>query len=126
MLLIKRVYSLHYKDMRCFRVFLRTPIHETMCRYSLNPEEAFKIEPNPAQYLGALSKTGLPAVSLPAGQYYVTQIRKEQVEDAELIDLALELQKEGLWERLKMGDELFVRQFFEDGYPVFQLWRQIF
>ena len=108
--------------MEFFRVFLKTALCGHIGYYDLNPEEALGIDPKPDEYLDSGPEE---AAELSPGQYYVTQVKKEHVEKAELIDMALELQKEGLWERLKLGTKLYVRTLFEDGFPVFQLWRPI-
>jgi hypothetical protein len=41
----------------------------------------------------------------------------------EWLDMALEQQKDGLWERYKPENRLYVRYLFEDGCPVTQLFR---
>ena len=108
--------------MNYFRVFLKAPIFEDMLCYAINSEEAKRIDPQPDRYLDSGPEK---TETLSAGQYYITQIRKEQVENSELTDMAMELQKEGLWVRLKLENKLYVRSFSEDGHPVLQLWRKI-
>jgi hypothetical protein len=108
--------------MEFFRVFLKAPLCEDMAYYELHPEAASRIDPEPDRYLNSGPEK---AAGLPEGQYYVTQVRRESVETTELIDIALELQKEGLWERLKLENKLYIRRLFEDGFPVFQLWRPV-
>ena len=108
--------------MEFFRVFLKTSINEKLVHYTINPEEAQKIDPISDRYL-------LPNPQecdyLPAGSYFITQIRKEKIDNSELLDLAIELQKEALWNRFKPGNTLIVRSFFEDNNPVVQLWRNL-
>jgi len=102
--------------------------------YELNPEQSRCIEPDRELLLGPLVFTGRKSgetdlspdqtVSIPAGNYLFTQRRKG---DGHLfwLDLAVEQQKDGLWERYKPGNRLFVRFLFEDGSPVTQLFRTI-
>ncbi|GHV85133.1 hypothetical protein AGMMS50230_07410 [Spirochaetia bacterium] len=97
------------------------PKTERLFCFALNPSEAFRIDPEPAKWLSSKEE----ALELPAGRYYFTQIRGEVEDQSSLIEMAIELQKEGLWERLKLGDRLYVRRLFEDGSPVVQCWRQI-
>jgi hypothetical protein len=40
--------------------------------------------------------------------------------------MAIEQQKDGLWERLKPGNRLYLRILSEDGSPVTQLFRPYF
>ena len=108
--------------MEYFRVFLKAPVLEVMQCYVLNPEESNGIDPQPDRYFeSGPERTDVLAV----GEYFITQIRKEKTDIHELTNMAMELQKEGLWSRLKLENKLYVRQFFEDGQPVFQLWRRI-
>ena len=104
------------------RVFLKNPIYEKLYRYTLNKDEAFKIDPNPALYFFSGPEE---AEILDAALYYVVQVRKENVQNSELLDMAVELQKEALWSRLKLKDSLYVRRFFEDNSFVTQLWRPV-
>jgi hypothetical protein len=124
---------------------------ELFC-FSLNPAQARRIDPDPETYLGLLEAAGravpgpaagggtgnreprenagepLPCASgyvhLPAGRYYFTQLR-ERLSREEFVEMAMELQKEGLWERLKFEDRLYLRRLFEDNAPVTQAWRRI-
>jgi hypothetical protein len=110
--------------------------------FHLDPARTGLIDPNPEDYLGnpAASGVSLPGwapqqkgetrregdfLELPAGRYYVTQVRRLPRDPEELKGLAVELQKEGLWERLKLGNTLFLRFLYEDGAPVVQLWRPL-
>jgi hypothetical protein len=59
---------------------------------------------------------------LPVGNYLFAQKREILTrEDTEA--MALEIQLEGLWQRLKPGKELYLRYLFEDGRGVTQLFR---
>ena len=104
------------------RVFLSAPVYENILYYALNPLEACKIDPSPERYL----YSGAEEVrELPVGTYYFIQLRKEQIENEELIEMAIELQKEALWNRFKLENKLYRRKLFEDNSPVIQLWRPI-
>jgi hypothetical protein len=124
---------------------------ELFC-FSVNPAQARRIDPEPEAYLGPLEAAGRaipgPAaggqtgnrghketageaqqyaagyIHLSAGRYYFTQLRKGLSRD-ETIVMAMELQKEGLWERLKLEDRLYLRRLFEDNAPVTQVWRRV-
>jgi hypothetical protein len=37
--------------------------------------------------------------------------------------MAIEQQKDGLWEQLRLGNHLYIRYLFEDGSPVTQVFR---
>jgi hypothetical protein len=62
--------------------------------------------------------------ALEAGRYLFMQSR-EPVGREGILDMALELQKEGLWEGFDLDRRLFLRYVFEDGCMVSQLWRPI-
>jgi len=109
-----------------FRVFLKESIQasdkENLLQYSINPSMANKIDPLPQQYLDS---DPVPLVKLPQGVYFFTQLRKEFIDGKELLELAIELQKEALWNRLKPENKLYLRKLYEDGSFVTQLWRPI-
>ena len=119
---MKQTKNCYTCDVEFFRVFLNLPIYENLLCYTLNPLEAYKIDPAPDRYLISGPEQ---AAELTAGIYYFTQLRKEHTENNELLELAIELQKEALWNRLKLEDKLYLRTFFEDGSPVTQFWRPV-
>jgi hypothetical protein len=129
--------------------FAAGTLPEELFCFSINPAQARRIDPEPEPYLGSLeaagravpgqAESGRPEnrgeasgdprqyagdVYLPAGRYYFTQLRK-RLSREETVTLAMELQKEGLWERLKLEDRLYLRRLFEDNAPVTQIWRRI-
>ncbi|MCL2441612.1 MAG: hypothetical protein FWD14_07705 [Treponema sp.] len=120
-------------------------IEEMLFCYELNPLEIRKIDPDKERFLGTQIFVGhktnqeahdsfceLPLcepkneVSLPIGRYLFMQIRADAVLNREeWLDLAIEQQKDGLWERHKPANILFVRFLHEDGAFVTQVFRPI-
>ena len=110
---------------------------EFLLCYELNPAQSRNIEPEKELLLGPLVFAGRgtggsdspqeEAVSLPAGNYLFVQNRGENGHCApsEWLDMAVEQQKDGLWERNKPGSRLYVRFLFEDGRFVTQLFRPL-
>ena len=100
---------------------------ELMFCFTLNGEQAESIEPEAEYLLGEMLFAGKGdgrqgEVPLPAGQYLFSQ-RRSTLEREECLALAVEQQKDGLWERLKLENRLYIRRLFEDGSPVTQLFR---
>jgi len=110
--------------------------------FDLDPAQSCSIEPDKAAFLGSLLFIGhktkenagkqackIPsekAVTLPQGNYLVVQQRGPQtLKQAEWLKLAIEQQKDGLWERNKLGNKLYVRYLHEDGAFVTQIFREI-
>jgi hypothetical protein len=110
---------------------------ELLFCFALDPGERGSIEPDRERLLGNLVFAGRatdPApltenaaglVRLPAGIYLFAQ-KREALDREACIDLAVEQQKDGLWERLNPGERLYVRYLFEDKKPVTQLFRPIY
>jgi len=102
--------------------------------YELDLGQASSIEPQATLLLGRdifigkkaddLPENGKEFVELYAGLYLFTQctglLNKE-----EWLDLAVEQQKDGLWERNSLKNTLYVRFLYEDGNYVTQLFRPI-
>ena len=109
---------------------------ELLFCFTLNGEQAESIEPEAEHLLGEMLFAGkglacLPAagrqagrgdVLLPAGRYLFSQ-RRSALDREKCLALAVEQQKDGLWERLKPENRLYIRRLFEDGSPVTQLFR---
>jgi hypothetical protein len=100
---------------------------ELLFCFLLNREQAERIDPDADYFLGELAFSGKGAggqgkVQLPAGLYLFAQQRRA-LDRQECIGMAVEQQKDGLWERLRLGDRLYVRYLFEDGSPVTQIFR---
>ena len=103
---------------------------EQLFCFEINPEQSRSIEPDREQFLGAMVFAGSgpdcqgATVTLPAGIYLFAQ-KREALGREDCIDLAIEQQKDGLWERHQPQALLYVRYLFEDGKPVTQLFRPI-
>ena len=100
---------------------------ELLFCFELDPEQAAGIEPDPACFPGKLLFAGREdgergEKTLPAGQYLFIQ-RREALRREEIIDMAVEQQKDGLWERLRLENRLYIRRLFEDNSQVTQLFR---
>ena len=109
---------------------------EILLCFKLNPQECYYIEPDRSKFLGKtlfigkkihlpepLSSAGNEAI-LPAGSYLFVQSRGDRPLDREeWLDMAIEQQKDGLWERNKPGDLLYIRYLYEDGAIVTQVFR---
>ena len=97
--------------------------------FELDQEQSQSIEPIPENYLKGLVFSGKNVqnqnkgdLELPAGLYLFIQ-QRGVIGRTECIDLAIEQQKDGLWEKIKLGNRLFLRYLYEDGSPVTQLFR---
>jgi hypothetical protein len=70
----------------------------------------------------AKAVSGDTLAELPKGDYLFTQVRATLAKN-EIIDLAIEVQNEGLWQRLRLGAHYYLRFLWEDGSPVTQVFR---
>jgi hypothetical protein len=103
---------------------------EQLFCFAIDGGHSQSIEPDRERFLGPLlcagqsaeSGAGRESVTLPAGHYLFVQ-KREALGREECIDMAIEQQKDGLWERLMPQARLYVRYLFEDGKPVTQLFR---
>jgi hypothetical protein len=98
---------------------------ELLFCFELNSEQEKRIDPEADNFLGELSfsgKSGNGKLQLPAGLYLFVQERRTLNRD-ECIHLAIEQQKDGLWEQLCLANRLYIRCLFEDGSPVTQILR---
>jgi hypothetical protein len=107
---------------------------ELLFCFDLDPVQGRSIEPEAAALLGPLVFSGRAAGSpenrhgregrleLPAGNYLFAQERRA-LNKQEFIEMAVEVQKDGLWERLAPADRLYLRYLFEDGRTVTQVFR---
>jgi hypothetical protein len=114
---------------------------ETVMAFELNRETAEAIDVDPACYLGTPLWTGKAGPESEAafsgvqgpgplpycidrGAYFFSQIR-ELPGKAGWTALAIEVQKEGLWRRNRLGRRLYLRCVYEDGGPAAQVFREI-
>jgi hypothetical protein len=117
---------------------------EFLLYYELDPVQSQSIEPVREQLPCFLVFSGVKTddncqpqggltaeeAALPAGKYLFTQSRSLSDEISvnfytDWLDLAIEQQKDGLWERYKLTNKLYVRYLFEDGKFVTQIFRVI-
>ena len=109
---------------------------EMLFCFELNEGQYRNFEPDKAELLRNLvfsakaavlagegeTGTGQALRELPQGDYLFAQ-KREILSREEIIDLAGEIQSEGLWQRLEPGRTLYLRYLFEDGCFVTQLFR---
>jgi hypothetical protein len=125
---------------------------ETVMAFELARGAGQSIDPDPADYLGPLlwmgraipvragtgsDQTGAGvaadtvsapdragAFCIPGGRYFFSQIR-EPLERDGWTRLAIEVQKEGLWQRKRLGSRLYLRVVYEDGAAAAQILREL-
>jgi len=107
---------------------------EILLCFDLDPAQSRSIEPDSALLLGSLVFSGRKSgdlddhqggiESLPVGNYLFTQ-QRECLNREEWQNLAIEQQKDGLWERYKLLPRLYIRFLHEDGSFVTQLFRPL-
>ena len=114
---------------------------EKLFCFELDETQRLSIEPDKNILLGALLFGGEAAgnavgnavgkadddsreklFELPGGNYLFAQERKILNRD-DIIAMAVEIQMEGLWQRLLPGKRLYLRYLFEDNRSVTQLFR---
>jgi len=108
---------------------------EFLLCYELNSAQSRSIEPNRELFLGKLVFIGQKPeedaenkgeLSLLPGNYLFMQSRADKVMDQEeWLDMAIEQQKDGLWERHKPKNLLYVRYLYEDGAFTTQVFRPL-
>ena len=91
---------------------------EKLYCFLLDENEYSSFEPNRETLLGPL----VFSQALQEGNYLFAQ-KREILSRDEIIDMAVEIQAEGLWQRLKPGETLYLRYLFEDSKAVTQLYR---
>jgi len=118
---------------------------EILICYAINSRESSMIEPDKEKFLDKLLFIGRKTpgsipneqnfssnisefviTALPAGKYLFNQYRAaEPLNQKEWLDMAIEQQKDGLWERYKLENMLYIRFLFEDGAFVTQVFRPL-
>lgn len=120
----------------------KAPEAEQLFCFALDPIQAQSIEPDPRLFLGDVllrsyadpgpategadsGETGRgERVVLPAGKYLFAQVRRILDREA-LVDMAIEVQKDGLWEGFSPDSRLYLRYLYEDQGPVTQVLRPL-
>ena len=110
---------------------------ELLFCFEIDPEQSGRIDPQPESFPGKLVFSGesqgkqgsiptgsIPTGSIPSGLYFFSQVRRI-LDREECVYRAIELQKDGLWERLWLDNRLYIRYLFEDGRPVTQFFRPV-
>ncbi|MDR1948690.1 MAG: hypothetical protein LBQ38_04795 [Spirochaetaceae bacterium] len=120
---------------------------EQLFSFAIDPVLARSIEPDPRHFLGDIllrAYAPLPPAPdpvfpgrpdagetgrgeravLPAGKYLFAQVR-EILDREAFIDMAIEVQKDGLWERFNPDSRLYLRYLREEGGPVTQVLRPL-
>ena len=107
---------------------------ERLFCFKLNQAQYLNFEPDKEGFIGSLIFSGKAldegdtelkgeaSLELPAGNYMFAQ-EKRLLNRDEIIDMAIEIQSETLWQRLKPEGKLFLRYLYEDGNWVTQLFR---
>jgi len=115
---------------------LREDDEKIFC-FKLDETQAMEFEPDKTIFLGTLifcgrnitdtvtdtvAGVGEARWELPPGDYLFSQ-KREILSRSDIIDMAVEIQQEGLWQKLQPGEKLYLRYLFEDGRDVTQLFR---
>ncbi|MCL2129851.1 MAG: hypothetical protein FWH35_05805 [Treponema sp.] len=93
-------------------------MEETIFCFEVKEEERLNFEPDGEKLLGSLIFCG----ELPSGNYLFAQ-KREILSRKEIINMAIEIQQECLWQRLNPGNRFYLRYLFEDGKWVTQVLR---
>jgi hypothetical protein len=102
---------------------------ESIFCFDLPLAQYLSIEPDEAHYLGDLLFGGAPEpepvperFELPQGTYMFAQVQ-ELLDREACIWMATEVQKEGLWQRLRLEKRFYLRYLLEHGKRVTQVFR---
>jgi len=103
--------------------------------FEMETAAAVEFEPQRKFFPGALIFAGKTAqetdnrneqkmelYELPRGNYLFTQAR-ELLNKEKIIDMAIEVQQEGLWQRLGISNRYYLRYVYEDQSTVTQIFR---
>ena len=143
---LKLFSPLYYRNSSCIDPFDHSgnsADRERIFLFELDEKEAFSFEPDGNKLLKSLifsgffdvetaqvgttaqmeqAQAGKDILELPRDQYLFAQER-ELLNREQIISMAIEIQQEGLWRRLKLTDKIYLRFLFEDGSDVTQLFR---
>ncbi|MDR0525445.1 MAG: hypothetical protein LBG90_06195 [Spirochaetaceae bacterium] len=122
--------SLYYRpDPKCEPFGAEEIREEALFCFEIASDQYLSIEPEYDRYLGPLLFAGAgptaasgEACELPAGLYLFAQVRDVLCRE-DIVWMAMEIQKDGLWERLDLGNRLYLRYLYEDASAVTQLFR---
>jgi len=123
---------LYYTDADSDPFSYREGDGEKLYCFRLNDNEYCNFEPDKEAFFERLvfsantinleKEKTVKTQALPVGDYLFAQ-KQEILSREEIIDMAVEIQAEGLWWRLKPGKTLYLRYLFEDSRSVTQLYR---
>ena len=108
-----------------------SPGPEMLFCFDLDETQYRDFEPDGKRLFGELIFGGVLAgnsqgeerlLELPRGDYLFAQ-KRELLSREDIVALAVEIQMEGLWQRLKPEKKLYLRYLFEDGKTVTQIFR---
>jgi hypothetical protein len=132
---------LFYRKEPGIRPFVSAPPGgEILIRFEIAPSQVLAFEPDGAEYLARLDSAGIlePAgeaelpgpggaegyLELPRGDYFFAQAW-EALDREAFIALAVEVQKEALWQRLVPDSPVYLRYLHEENRPVTQVFRPL-
>jgi hypothetical protein len=108
---------------------------ETLFCFELDRAEGRRIEPGPSAFPGTLifagravpdksssPRKGERRFALPGDRYLFVQTEGFLGREG-FVETAIEMQKDGLWERLEPENRIYLRYLFEDGRTVSQIFR---
>jgi hypothetical protein len=104
---------------------------ERIFLFEIDPVQGLSIEPDLDTFLGPLvfagrqingNPCGAQVRELPAGRYLFAQ-EKRLLNRKDGIGMAMEVQKDGLWERLTPEPRIYFRYLVEEGQWVTQIFR---
>jgi hypothetical protein len=107
---------------------------ELLVCFAINPVQHLSIEPAEEYYLTDIIAAGkrgagsaenkVSFLELPPGDYFFAQIREAPSRET-FTGLAVEVQKEALWQRCKPEPRVYLRRLCEEGGPVTQVFRPL-
>ena len=117
--LLSPLYFTPEKDADPFSFRERGPDGEKIFCFELEETQYRSFEPEKAKFFGSRI---MDEKVLPQGDYLFAQ-KREILKREEIMNLAVEMQQEALWQRLEPEKKLYLRYLFEDGSWVTQLFR---
>ena len=102
---------------------LASGVEKLFC-FELNDNQYLNFEPDKDNFLDNTGPSVQTPLELPQGSYLFSQ-KREILNREEIIAMAIDIQQEGLWQRMKLGKKLYLRYLYEDGKCVTQILREI-